>query len=141
LTELNENIIANLGEFLNHFSSVELRSDNILENLLIIKLFYEIVLNFLNNIEYPARLVLVLLRADGNEVLNKINEKYHIFYKTFCENDDKVKPSWNEYFSLYESLCKILDKFKMVIKEEGSSIKFSRDNEVGFFLILAAKNY
>jgi hypothetical protein len=106
-----------------------------LENLLIIKLYYEIILNFLMNIEFPAKLVLRLIRADGGDIglLNKINERYHIFFKSFCENDERIKTSWESYFVLYDSLCKVLDKFKNSIREEGSSIKFSQDNEVSYY--------
>lgn len=89
--------------------------------------FYEIILNMLYKLEYPGKLILMLLRADGNEVLNKINENYHIFKETnkSCDNT-----TWNDYFILYENLCKVLDKFKTAILAESSSLKFSQDSEV-----------
>jgi hypothetical protein len=75
-------------------------------------------------LEYPSKLILMLMRADGNEILNKINEMYHI------EESHNTTDAWNSYYILYHSLCKILDKFKTAILAEGSSLKFSQDSEL-----------
>ena len=91
------------------------------------KIFYETIINLLNNLEYPADLLLILLRADGHDILNKINEKFHISYKNY--NCDAVE-IWNRYFLLYEIICKVLDKFKSIIILEGLNLKFSQDTEV-----------
>ncbi len=110
--------------------------ENLNDNLIVIRTFYEIILNLLNKLEYPSKLILLLLRADGNETLNRINESYHIFK----ENHPNCEEVWENYFSLYDNLCKILDKFKTAAISEGLSLKFSQDAEV-YLIYIATKYY
>ena len=114
--------------------------ENFTDNIVILRIFYETILNLLNNLEYPANLLLIILRADGNEILNKINEKFHIFYITHLQTDPDALESWNKYFTLYENICKILEKFKTMIHTEGLNLKFSQDTEV-FILKTVIKYY
>lgn len=128
MKEIKDNILPKIGDFVASFYDIELKLENILENLLIIKLFFEIILNFLTHLDYPANLVLLLLRYD--EQLLKIHEKYKNFFKANCENDEKIQKSWTTYFKIFEQLTVILDKFKHKIKAEGSDIKFTQSSEV-----------
>jgi hypothetical protein len=100
--------------------------------LIIIKLYFEILLNFLKNLEFPANLVLILLKFDDQ--LAKINDKYKTFYKNHFENDERHIKSWEMYFKLYEKLGAILNKFKAEINEEGASIKFTQNTEVKLYI-------
>jgi hypothetical protein len=124
---MNDNVIKQLSEFINGFATIQLTPFNLNDNIIVIRTFYEIILNLLYNLEYPGKLILMLLRADGNETFNKINESYHIYKETNkgCDNT-----TWDSYFILYENICKVLDKFKTAILAEGSSLKFSQDSEV-----------
>ena len=117
-----------------------MNKENFADNIVILRIFYETILNLLNNLEYPANLLLIILRADGNEILNKINEKFHIFYKTNLDTDLDAQESWDKYFILYENICKILEKFKTIINIEGLNLKFSQDIEV-FILKTVIKYY
>lgn len=69
----------------------------------------------LNKLEYPSRLILVLIRLDANDILSKLNTLY---------SGD------TEYNTLYLNISKILDKFKSAILSEGSSLKFTQDSEL-----------
>jgi hypothetical protein len=113
---------------LTYFYDVELILENIFENLLIAKLYFEILLNFLNFLEFPAHLALLLLKFDDQ--IKKINEKYFTFYKNNFEHDEKAAKTWSSYFILYERLIHILDKIKNKITEEGADVKFTQNSEV-----------
>jgi hypothetical protein len=88
----------------------------------------------LNNLEFPAHLILILLKFE--EQIKNIHEKYSTFLKNNFENDEKVSKSWSTYLTLYEKLGQILMKFKTKIQEEGANIKFTQNSEVKFFINL-----
>jgi hypothetical protein len=129
LKEIDDNILYKLGELLTCFYDIELKIENILDNLIVIKLYNEIIINLLVNLEYPAKVILVLLKFD--QQIYKINEKYKNFYLTNnCENDEKITRAYNNYLKFYNKLIGITEKFKIKIEEEGANTKFTQDSEV-----------
>lgn len=123
---MNRSILLKLGEFLTYFSDIEITPENLMDNIIVIKLYFEIVLIFLKNIEFPSNLVLSLLKFEDHIV--KINEKYKTFYD---KNDESTTTDqWNNFFFFYGKLTEILNKFKKNIKEEGANVRFTQNFEL-----------
>jgi hypothetical protein len=128
MTEANSSMFPKLGEFQTYFSDIEITHENRIDNILIIKLYWEIILNLLKSLEYPGTLILFLLKFD--EQTQILQEKYKVFLQTNSESEEKNILIWKDYFSVVEELNSILEKFRVKIEEEGANIKFTQNPEV-----------
>jgi hypothetical protein len=132
MTEADSSMFAKLGEFQTYFSDLEITHENRIDYILIIKLYWEIILNLLKSLEYPGPLILFLLKFD--EQTQFVQGKYLSYLQTNPESEEKNVLLWREYFQFVEELNFILRKFSLKIEEEGANIKFTQNSEVRTFV-------
>lgn len=132
MTEADSSMFAKLGEFQTYFSDLEITHENRIDYILIIKLYWEIILNLLKSLEYPGPLILFLLKFD--EQTQFVQGKYLSYLQTNPESEEKNVLLWREYFQFVEELNFILRKFSLKIEEEGANIKFTQNSEVSTFV-------
>jgi hypothetical protein len=123
---VNKSILLKFGEFITNFYDVELSKDTFSENLIIFTIFLEIIINLINNVEFPGSSSIILILLKFDDQLNSINLKYETFYKNNLHHNE----GWECYSSISEKLKIVLNKFKIKIQEEGANIKFTQNNEV-----------
>jgi hypothetical protein len=113
---------------MNCLSDIEINSVNYLANFTLTKIYFEILVNLLKNLESPGNLILMILKLEDQ--FNRIHNNFLSYTSNTSTFTESNKYSNDQYSILYEKLCKILNKFKNKIEGEGANIKFTQNYEV-----------
>lgn len=109
---------------------MEITSKNIIDNLVIFKIYLEICLKFVYNLDNNANLLLMLLKNEEKMLLVH-NKFFNVFSKKV--KNEIYYAHWETYLQLKDYLDNMYRKVKDYFKANGGDIKFSPNNEVKYF--------
>jgi hypothetical protein len=98
-----------------------------MENLMILKMFLELCLKFIFNLECHSYIILILLKTENT--IGKIHYRFSNIFAKIVKTE-LCNTSWNQYLDLKCKLEWIFNKAKEKIINEGGDIRFTYDIEV-----------
>lgn len=122
----DENFIV-FKNFVNYFNTCEIKMDNIYDNFVCLKIFYEIIFNIVRNIDSPSRFIYFLLINFGT--FKSCHQKYCEFLSNNNKNENKGL-IFEEYKKIYEKYENFVNDVKLKISNEGLDIKYSNNYDI-----------
>ena len=122
----DENFIV-FYNFINYFNTSDISMDNIYDNFVCLKIFYEIIFNVIRNIDSPSRFIYYLLINFGT--FKSCHQKYFEFLSNNNKNENKGL-IFEEYKKIYEKYENFVNDIKLKISNEGLDIKYSHNYDI-----------
>ena len=127
IDEISDGNFIVFKNFVNYFNTCEIKMDNIYDNFVCLKIFYEIIFNIVRNIDSPSRFIYFLLINFGT--FKSCHQKYCEFLSNNNKNEIKGL-IFEEYKKIYEKYENFVNDVKLKISNEGLDIKYSNNYDI-----------
>ena len=122
----DENFIV-FKTFINYFNESDIKMENIYDNMVCLKIFYEIIFNIIRNVDSPSRFIYFL--QINFVTFKSCHQKYIEFLSTNNKSENKGL-IFEDYKKMFEKYENFINDIKLKISNEGLDIKYSNSIDI-----------